>query len=872
MWSASAKDKDKQQQRPPTPRWNPSIIVSPTTSLLHERHKNPKSGRAYSPLRQSSLSLSESEDQGHTQHYPHLQRTLSPNTSVEVSPPAMTDEQVHQLLQLQQALPEAIDPRHVSFTVQPNPATQTQLAMPSLPQLAHVQSTQVMEGQTPPLSMLGWSFSPEYVSWMPHGGSPFPLRSHSDPSDQSASESYTVAKQLESQSAPTTSDPHSDSGSSSAGSFHTVRPPVPGGKIPRLTIGGKNLALIRPSHLSIVENASSSEDLSTPRVTTPISKIPSTHGSSGSRRRSAYPGSSSPSTATSGSNSLSSLSDEFRSAMDVQIIHYVKQNDRRVKEIMDERLPMIFNTCEDLLRSMQEENDRVALLKKFKGGIASVDNRGRATTVRPNPIHDFGRLPAREFHRPHITAGWKPPGLKRDRTPLQGSRDDRHSSPFLEPKDSMHKQSIKEEAESIQSDDKNVHDDDALRTPSPVKRNPQGAVNNNEQHFFDPKTPSQRSPSPAVVSPSPKMSDPISPLLKSVTLESPSFKALSLNQAPVVRVDQQSPTNTTSHQEQDAKHSPQSSDSSRSSSSGESMSSARKRKRDQGSTSDQVEPARANAALQLDSAHDDHAAIATEASAGAGRVVVSDPSGASGGQSVMQKESSAGSSSMAHRSSSPLIGKKVNPLTWNNVGVAGTRAVAVDWGKELHRYLQSFQECCVYIMICLQQPQATSFSDHEGIEDSPPFKISTPIRHSGRSTAPAPSTPLSVMNFHNAPPSIKMKLKGEVSKVIKGVNDILAAIEKSDADRADLLTKIETHRANIDCSTRKSSGKNRTLAYDDDGAAAGMRIVGRDSALGQMEQNLEQLDSRQTSRVQFGVMELQSSCAGLHQMLRTVFV
>ncbi|KAF9904956.1 hypothetical protein EC991_002196 [Linnemannia zychae] len=701
--------------------------------------------------------------------------------------------------------------------------------------------------------MLGWSFSPDHVPWMPHSGSPFPLRSYSDPSDQSPAKSYIAVEQSESHTAPTGVDLHSDSRPTSSVSLRTAHPPIAGGKVARLTLACQNSTHIKPSHLNIVENAASSgsDDLPSPKVATPVSKAPSTRGSLGSRRRSVYPGSSSSGTATPGSNSLSPLSVEFRSEMDMQIFHYVKQNDRRVKEVMDERLPMIFNTCKNLLQSMHQEKERVSLLKKYRSRIAGVDSRGHSTTAQSNPVHDFGRLPTREFRQPHVTADWKPPVLKRDEAPL-------HSTQYDEPK-----WSIKEETESVQNHDKNEQDDiDVLDTHSPAKLNYQDAVVSNNQHLLRPKALAQKSPSPTVFLPISKLSYNIPPSLKPVILEPSSLKELILDQAPVAHVGQRSPTNTVSDHEHDAKQS------------SSCESSARKRKRDQESSSDQVEPARVNAALQPGSTIGIHAAIAIETSAGAGRVVTSDPASASEGQSVTQKERTADSSSIIHSSSSLLIDKKANPLTLNNFSVASIRAVAIDWGKEFYGCLQSFQECCVYIMISLQQPQTASCSDPGDIDDLPPSKISTPMHRSERSNGPTLFTPLPMMNFQNAPPSIKMKLKGEVSKVIKGVNDILAMIEKSDADRAELLTKIETYRANMDCSTRSSRGKDYALAYDDDDdlGAASMTIVGRDNALAQMEHNLQLLDLRQASRVQCGVMELQSSCAGLYQMLRTVFV
>ncbi|KAK3839040.1 MAG: hypothetical protein J3R72DRAFT_448013 [Linnemannia gamsii] len=768
-----------------------------------------------------------------TQHqYPCAHGSPSQEISSTEVPPspafsAMTNERLHH------TYTEEVDPRHVSFKVQPIHNTETQLTMHSLPQLAHSQTSSTPLDQVPPSSMLAWSFSPEQTPWMAQGGSPFPHRAYSDPSNQSTSDSHALVESDRS------------GGSSASSSFRRGHPPVTGGKVPRLSYGGKNLALLRPSCLSVVDTATTSDEHSSPpSVTMPDTKIPSIHGTSSTHRSSAYAGPSTISNATSESSTLSPLSDEFQSDMDVLVAHYNNRNDCRLREIMDERLPEIFVSCKEIVRSMESEEERAKLLMKHRGGIPSVENQGRTTAVESGTVHNFGRLPAREFRRRRVPAGWRTPGLKRDETPLQVTRDDGPSSS----KDDVYMQDIKEEAKDIQGDGQSVYyNHDTMRTPSPEK-----------QAHQDTKSPGSTSPycqTPAVVSPSMKMSDSVSPLLKSVTLESPSSKALSLEQAPVAHANQELAGHTTSHQEIELKYSPQGRDDGQSSSSGESAGSGRKRKRDHMATSEHAEPTNANVALHLGTAHGDcavlttgvNAALATGINAGPRHVATSNPTSTSGGPLIMRKESTVGLSATTQNSSNLLINS------------AHTRAKMIRWDTEFTRAMQHFQECCVQIMICLQQPAQLSFNGHDGTTDSSPSKASTPMSRSDRSTEPTPITPLSMVNFQPTPLSVKIKLKGEVTKLIKGGNDIFAAIAKDYYERADLLSKIEACRE-ITVDTRGNiDGLTNTM------------IIGRDNALAQLEQCLDLVDMRHTGRVRFGAMELHASCSGLYQMLQSVF-
>ena len=110
----------------------------------------------------------------------------------------------------------------------------------------------------------------------------------------------------------------------------------------------------------------------------------------------------------------------------------------------------------------------------------------------------------------------------------------------------------------------------------------------------------------------------------------------------------------------------------------------------------------------------------------------------------------------------------------------------------------------------------------------------------------------------------------EVQKAIKGGNDILIAIEQYHSDRADLLDRMGAHRSKAIASKIRSESR----AFDEGTCLkiAGMERDGaRQSALTQLQEYLEQLDQRHSNQLRYGTMELQSSCATLHQMLQTVF-
>lgn len=86
-------------------------------------------------------------------------------------------------------------------------------------------------------------------------------------------------------------------------------------------------------------------------------------------------------------------------------------------------------------------------------------------------------------------------------------------------------------------------------------------------------------------------------------------------------------------------------------------------------------------------------------------------------------------------------------------------------------------------------------------------------------------------------------LLGEVQKAIKGAKDILAAVEQYNFERAGLLDRID--------------------GMEQDGA--------KQSALTQWQEHLDIIDQRHSNQLRNDTMELQSSCATLHQMLRSVF-
>ncbi|KAF9931780.1 hypothetical protein FBU30_009584 [Linnemannia zychae] len=113
----------------------------------------------------------------------------------------------------------------------------------------------------------------------------------------------------------------------------------------------------------------------------------------------------------------------------------------------------------------------------------------------------------------------------------------------------------------------------------------------------------------------------------------------------------------------------------------------------------------------------------------------------------------------------------------------------------------------------------------------------------------------------------------ELTKLLKGGNDILNAIEKYNSERAEILIKIEGCRTNIDCNgcyQNKCDKKSLDRKSSDIMNEKKRHDIGN-STLTQMELNLEMLDMRQLSRVRSGVLELQASCVGLYQMLLSVF-
>ncbi|KAF9143085.1 hypothetical protein BGX30_001385 [Mortierella sp. GBA39] len=280
----------------------------------------------------------------------------------------------------------------------------------SLPQVSFAQPNPRTREPTPLSSLISPSSSSTLASsqWDSQNVSLWPHRSHSDPSDQSAAEGHVTDE----------SDSHMDVGSSSSSSAapRVVHPVVTGGKCPRLQYSGKNLTLIRPSRLSFVKTAGSSDDQSSSSPQTPVSKIPTPL----SRKRTAYPGStsSSSSSTTPSSVTLSPLSYEPRTEMDLLIRQYNIDIERQLRDIMNVKLPKLFMNCDALVHSMTKT------LRPISAALGH--------------IHDFGRLPAREFWQP------KP--------------------------DDAHMGIVKEEEEATQCGEPNVHDGlDQKRTTPPTK-------------------------------------------------------------------------------------------------------------------------------------------------------------------------------------------------------------------------------------------------------------------------------------------------------------------------------------------------------------------------------------------------------------------
>ncbi|KAG9067185.1 hypothetical protein KI688_011966 [Linnemannia hyalina] len=408
MWSA----KDK-KQRPPTPRWDPSIIVSPTTSLLHQRRTNPKAGRPHPLFSQNLLTESNYSDPPYQQQHDYLQTSPSLTSSFATGHFADVQQNPTSTSQLQQTISTTVNPRHVSSATQPDHTVHdgSLFAMhSSLPQVSFAKPNPRTREPTPLSSVISPSSSSTLASsqWDSQNVSPWPHRSHSDPSDQSAAEGHVTDE----------SDSHMDVGSSSSSSAapRVVHPVVTGGKCPRHQYSGKNLALIRPSRLSFVKTAGSSDDQSSSSPQIPVSKIPTPL----SRKRTAYPGStsSSSSSTTPSSVTLSPLSDEPRTEMDLLVRQYNIDIERQLRDIMNVKLPRLFMNCDALVHSMTKT------LRPISAALGH--------------IHDFGQLPAREFQQP------KP--------------------------DDAYMGVIKEEEEATQCDEPNVHDGrDQERTTPPTK-------------------------------------------------------------------------------------------------------------------------------------------------------------------------------------------------------------------------------------------------------------------------------------------------------------------------------------------------------------------------------------------------------------------
>ncbi|KAF8946524.1 hypothetical protein BGZ47_000316 [Haplosporangium gracile] len=844
MWSA----KDK-QQRPPTPRWNPSIIVSPTTSLLHQRRNNPKAGRHFSPLRQSLLTENNDNDATYQQQHDDSQNSLALTSSFTTGDLAymyQNPTSTSQQQQSQQALPMPVNSRHVSLTTRPDHALHddTLLAIRSLPQVSFAQPDSRTPEPTPPSSLISLSFSPIFAprQWNSQDVSPFPHRPHSDTSDQSVVNSHIIVE----------SDSHLNGSSSSSSAPGDVRPDITGGKCPRLQYRGKNLAHIRPSRLSFVETAESSDDQSSSSPQTPLSKIPSVHGSLSARRRTAYPGSSSSSSTTPSSVTLSPLSNDPRTEMHALIRQYNISNVRQVRGIMDEKLPSIYKDCDALVHSMTETS--------------------RPISDTLQPIHDFGRLPAREFKQPHIPPDWQATRVKTEKVPCQETRDKDQNSVVLAfkgshamdihpPKDEMHLDVIKEEEEEVtQGDEASVNDGhDKEHTKPPPKRSRQDTTKCSERgsppaKSLLPNTPSPRSPpikTPAAAS----------PLIEPTDHVFSSFKAPCLKEATVKQHSEESPPFATSHYESDSKNPPQESYARRDTSSGECSDTRRKRKRDHGSTSEPSEHTRVNVALLSGDGHDEYAAPGGRAYARAGqaatfperRITMLAPTRSPTAQHVNtsgnlpgeRNENFAGPFSKKQSSPRSLVDKK-GPLVISALaGDLSSQTKIVKSDTEFTDCMHSFMDCCLQLQLYLQQPtQIASLAGLDGTFDSSLFKVSTPMRHSR-----------------------------ELQKAIKGGNDILLAIEQYYSERADLLDRIGLYRSNSITYTRNMSSDGRAPVEEGTGMAMDDKEHnGADqSAPTQLQQFLEMMDKRHSSQVRFGAMELRSRCAALHQMLGSVF-
>ncbi|KAF9143699.1 hypothetical protein BG015_000350 [Linnemannia schmuckeri] len=845
MWSA----KDK-QQRPPTPRWNPSIIVSPTTSLLHQRRNNPKAGRHLSPLRQSVLTENNDSDATYLQQHEDSQKSLTLTSSFVTGDltdmyqnPASTLQQQ----QLQHGLSMTVDPRHMSLTTQPDHTLHddTLLAIRSLPQVSFAQPDSRTREPIPPSSLMSLSFSPTFAppQWNSQDVSPFPYRPHSDTLDQSVANGHVVDG----------SDSHLDVGPSpSSSTSRGVHPAITGGKCPRPQYGGQNVAFIRPSRLSFVETASPSDDQSSFSPQTPLSKIPSAHGSSSARRRTAYPGSSSSPSTTPSSVTLSPLSDEPRTEMHALIRQYNISNVRQVRRIMDEKLPSIYKDCDALVHSMTESSRLISEALK--------------------PIHDFGRLPAREFKQPHILSDWQPTRIKTEKASCQDTRDENQNNVVLafkgsramdihSSKDDAHLDVIKEEeGEVTQGDEASVNEghNKEHTKPSP-KRSSQDTTKCIERGSPSAKSPLLNAPSPR--SPPIKTTAAASPLIEPTDHVPSSYKIPRLEEVTVKQLSEETPPCATSHYESDSKNSPQASYASRDTSSSECLDARRKRKRDQGSTSEPSEPTSVNVALLSGGGRDEHAAPGGGAYVKEGQTATSPerqitilaPSrsptaqhiNTSGSPPTEKNENFADPFSKKQSPPRSLVDKKGPSVISTLTGDLSSQAKIVKLDTEFTNCMHSFMDCCLQLQLHLQQPiQIATLAGPDGTFESSLLKASTPMHHSG-----------------------------ELQKAIKGGNDILLAVEQYYSERADLLDRMGLYRSNSITYTHNMRSGGRAPVEK----GAGMAMDGKEhngvdqSAPTQLQQFLEMMDKRHSNQVRFGAMELRSRCAALHQMLESVF-
>lgn len=661
MWSA----KDR-QQRPPTPRWNPSIIVSPTTSLLHQRRSNPKAGRHNTFLGQNLLSESNYSDPPYQQQHDYLQTPPSLTSSfvtehladIQQDPTSTSQRQ-----QLQQTLPTTVNPRHVSFATQPDHTVHSSSLLAMHSPLSQVSFAQPNSRTREPTPLSSLSFSPTLASsqWDSQDVSPLPHRSHTDSSDQSAVD-WHVADE---------SDSCMDVGlsSSSSAAPRVVRPVITSGKCPRPQYCSKNLTLIRPSRLSFVETAGSSDDQSSSSPQTPVSGILPSHGSLSTRKRTAYPGStsSSSSSTTPSSVTLSPFSDEPQTEMDLLVRQYNIGIERQLEVIMNEKLPRLFKDCGSLVRSMTETPQLISTVSGY--------------------IHDFGRLPAREFKEPHIPPGLQPSKIKADGTPSQDTRYEGQNSVVLASKGSR----------DVNIQQPKPHDEhmDVIKEEEEEEATQSGVPNLHDGHDQERATPPTKS------------------FVKQLSEEWPLFA-------------------TTGNDESNSKISPLHSDAGRDSSSSECSETGRKRKRGHGLTNECSESTSDIVSLLPESTlHDGHAAPGGEAFARPGP----------------------GPDFQTQR---PMVDKREPSSMLSHAGDMNPQAAIIKANRRFTGCMNSFMDCCIHLQLYLQQPvQIAALVGRNDEFDSPPSKIFTPTRHSSRSGAPSPATPLGIQHA-----SVQMKLKG----------------------------------------------------------------------------------------------------------------